>query len=185
MLGLGIGVLGKLLWDAFNYRPPSIDTGLVPGTNLYPHPTGNWFFTFRYRVIKSYSGVANCTPGLPAGTPPDVDMGIQSVGLYGNGVRLGPTVRRFNLVCTGSGNSPGTPAPVATVVRSGQLTTESIGGMMDGETAENGAVRYVETWTTVFAQAEFEGNILTAQGGSQPGEFAPGMQLQVPVSWHG
>ena len=178
MLGLGAGVLLKLLWDMLNYRPPEEVRPPEEGDEFVFSPGVNRQIDVIWDRRTSYGSYTRCDDGTHAFGPAEEINGLDNYG-GGLGTSLVVTQRKRTMtaVCgTGSGSGGGAVPWLQLRKADGSLEVLSFGqaSAVTPGTNRGSATQYID-------------NIRALSGGQwkpltvvEPGEFAPDMRPLVP-----
>jgi len=181
LLGLGLGALGKLIWDALNYRPPNTARNTFSEEDVELFGGASQYFQVRITRTDYVRITRNCDTGDVYNNP-EQNLGsqtYQSDWLYGKGLIYGGNATSRSSVC-----GPGTNVNYSNVLVLGYIDAQGErAGLVGGAT---GAVTYEAGYAAVNRSAWGEVTLIRPGGAEGPveigsaGEFAPGQRPQLP-----
>ena len=178
MLGLGFGVVAKLLWDLFNWRPPAGPPATAEGTRIETGSAVDVSFTARWVQGSEQSAQVKCSPPPASVNAVPFSGSEMSVAVLGVALEIGRTSSPQIWACGGSGQSQTPAVPGLYVVKANGTREIVMGGWPD-------TTYFGQTFSyTVLRQLRnpriFRNGVETFAPPTSEREFAPGTRPQVP-----
>lgn len=115
MLGLGVSVLAKLLWDALNWRPPPGLPATGPGAQINTGTAVDVDFVIRYIQGSSTTEANGCYPPYRTFAGSEFSGSVINLSVRGVGITYGALSSAQVWACGGSGYGYGDVVPAVTV----------------------------------------------------------------------